>query len=53
MKECAITQIAQEVLSLSTLKTRNSDELDFSDQSVWAIREALDRAYEAGKKESS
>lgn len=52
-KEQAIAKIAKEVLWLETLKTRNSDSLDFYDLSVWGIREALDRAYEEGAKSNS
>ena len=34
---------------IDTLETRNSDRLDFHDVAVWAIRAALDDAYEAGR----
>ena len=44
-----ISQIAKTVLHLETLQTRNTDRLDFSDQSVWAIKEALRQAYNAGQ----
>ena len=44
-----LNSIAKNVLNLETLETRNSDELDFHDMSVWQIKEALERAYEAGK----
>jgi hypothetical protein len=30
------------------LESRGSDSLDFSEQAVWSIREALEYAYEAG-----
>ena len=43
-----IQKIAEQKLGLETLKTRGNDSLDFSDQSVWAIREALEAAYVAG-----
>ena len=43
-----IEKIAKTVLHLSTLDTRNSDELDFSDQAVWTLQEALEAAYRAG-----
>ena len=49
-KKETIEKIAKDVLGLKTLKTRNSDSLDFSDQSVWAIKEALEKAYDAGRK---
>jgi len=45
----AIQKIAREILNLETLETRRSDSLDFHDMSVWAIREALEAAYNAGK----
>ncbi|MDP1669538.1 DUF6900 domain-containing protein [Phaeovulum sp.] len=35
--------------SIETLETRNSDGLDFHDVAVWAIRSALEAAYEAGR----
>jgi len=37
-------------LTLETLETRNSDSLDFHDVAVWAIKDALQEAYEAGKQ---
>jgi len=35
--------------SIETLETQNSDRLDFHDVAVWAIRAALENAYEAGR----
>jgi hypothetical protein len=46
--QAEIARIARSVLHLETLETRNRDDLDFSEQSVWAIREALEAAYLAG-----
>jgi hypothetical protein len=46
--EFALENIAKKHLFLETLKTRNSDSLDFKDQSVWGIRSALYDAYTAG-----
>jgi len=43
-----LTEIAKKHLSLETLETRNSDILDFHDVAVWAIKDALQEAYEAG-----
>ena len=43
-----LTEIAKKHLSLETLETRNSDSLDFHDMAVWAIKDALQEAYEAG-----
>ena len=44
-----LTEIAKKHLSLETLETRNSDSLDFHDVSVWALKDALQAAYEAGQ----
>lgn len=45
-----LTVIAQEELLVDTLETRMSDNLDFYDVSVWGIKRALERAYEAGQQ---
>lgn len=39
------------ILGIETLKTRNSDGLDFNDLSVWTLEKALQRAYEMGGDE--
>lgn len=49
-RETKLTTIAREALGLETLETRNSDRLDFHDTAVWCIKEALERAYEAGRQ---
>jgi len=49
-RDQTLASIAAKHLGLETLETRNSDRLDFSDQAVWAIRAALEAAYEAGRK---
>ena len=41
-----LTEIAKKHLSLETLETRNSDNLDFHDVAVWGIKDALQEAYE-------
>lgn len=46
-------KIAREILDLETLETRSSDRLDFHELAVWEIREALEAAYNAGRKESA
>lgn len=46
--ESATLEIARRKLHLDTLETRKSDSLDFSDQSVWCIKDALEAAYLAG-----
>lgn len=45
-----LLEIAQTVLSLGTLETRNSDHLDFKEQAVWNIKEALEQAYKEGQE---
>ena len=47
-KEQLLQKIAEECLRLETLETRNADNLDFHDCSVWSIKEALEMAYQAG-----
>jgi len=34
---------------LETLKTRKLDTHDFHEHAVWSIKEALEKAYQAGK----
>lgn len=41
-----IEKIAQKILNIKTLKTQNSDTLDFHNISVWDLKEA----YKAGEK---
>ena len=50
-KNDVIKKIAREILHLETLETRKMDSLDFQEQAVWSIAEALSAAYEAGRKE--
>lgn len=45
-----LTDIARKHLQLTTLVTRNMDSLDFKEQAVWGIKNALLAAYEAGAK---
>ena len=47
-RDAALTEIARQELSLETLKIRLRDRLDFSEQSVWAIKAALVAAFELG-----
>ena len=44
-----LKQIALDHLFIATLETRSSDSLDFHDVSVWAIKTALQAAFEAGR----
>jgi hypothetical protein len=46
--EAELEKIARSKLDIETLKTRNSDRLDFHDCSVWSIKNALKAAYELG-----
>jgi len=41
------------VLSLETLETRKWDTHDFHEHAVWSIKEALEKAYQAGKESKS
>ena len=46
----ALEQIARDnIYVITTLRTRNSDDLDFHDISVWELRDALNAAYELGR----
>jgi hypothetical protein len=47
-----LDRIAQEILNLHTLDTRNSDAPDFHDLAVWKIKAALEAAYAAGRKQA-
>ena len=42
--------IARQHLSIETLQTQRSDQLDFHDVSVWSVKSALQAAFEAGKQ---
>ena len=47
--EALILDIATRHFFIETLDTQNSDRLDFHDVAVWAMRTALEAAYEAGR----
>ena len=52
-----LEKIAQEKLGIKTLEEQKSDDLDFftneeADFSVWALKDALQTAYELGRKEA-
>lgn len=49
-RDDALTTIAHETLGVPTLETRSSDALDFHEVGVAGLREALARAYEAGRR---
>ena len=48
-RDALILEIAKRHLSVETLEIRNADRLDFHDVAVWAIRAALEEAFEAGR----
>ena len=47
--EALLAELALRHLGIETLATRNSDGLDFHDVAVWAIRDALEAAWQAGR----
>ncbi|MEQ8850154.1 MAG: hypothetical protein RIB32_00050 [Phycisphaerales bacterium] len=49
-RDTTINRIARETLGLETLDACNMDSLDFHEHAVWSVKEALERAYEAGRK---
>ena len=52
MTHPTLDHVAQTILGLETLDTRNSDRLDFHDLAVWNIKAALQAAFEAGQQAS-
>ena len=48
-----IAAIAKKHLFIETLETRNGDRLDFHDVAVWAVKEALTEAFQAGYQAGS
>lgn len=48
-RDALLLQIAERHLFLETLETRNADSLDFHEHAVWAVRSALEAAFEAGR----
>lgn len=49
-KDEVFTLIAQQHLGIETLVERKSDSLDFHDVAVWSVKDALEAAFEAGRK---
>lgn len=49
-RDALIIEIAQRRFFIETLETRSRDRLDFHDVAVWAIRGALEEAFEAGRR---
>ena len=52
-RDALLLDIAQRQFHLETLETRNRDRLDFHDVAVWALRAALEEAFEAGRRAAS
>lgn len=46
-----LLEIAERQFRIETLETRNWDRLDFHDIAVWALRAALEEAFEAGRSD--
>lgn len=51
-RDTNIEDIARRVLSVRTLEARGRDMHDFHSLAVWNIKDALERAYEAGRAAS-
>ena len=49
-RDALILDIAQRQFRIEKLETRNWDRLDFHDVAVWAIRAALEEAFDAGRR---
>ena len=49
-RDAQLLEIARRQFRIETLETRNWDLLDFHDVAVWAIRAALEEAFEAGRR---
>ena len=49
-RDAQLLEIARRQFHIETLETRNRDRLDFHDGAVWAIRAALEEAFEAGRR---
>lgn len=44
-----LEEIARGCFNVATLKSRNSDRLDFYEVAVWEIKQALELAYALGR----
>lgn len=49
-RDAELLEIAQRQFRIETLETQNWDRLDFHDVAIWAIRAALEEAFEAGRR---
>jgi hypothetical protein len=45
-----IAEIARQILLIETLEERRMDSLDFHEVAVWQVQEALETAFDAGRK---
>ena len=52
-RERLVEQIALRTLNTTTLESRGHDAEDFHDLAVWSIKDALEQAYEAGRRSLS
>jgi hypothetical protein len=52
-RDALLLEIAQRQFHIETLETRNRDRLDFHDVAVWALRAALEEAFDAGRAMAS
>lgn len=50
MTDKILEKIAADHFGTTTLETRNSDSLDFTEVSVWQLKKALRAAYDAGQE---
>ena len=48
-----LERIARQHLDVETLRSRNSDHLDFHEISVWQLKESLEEAYRLGCADSA
>jgi hypothetical protein len=49
----SLLRIAQDILRITTLETRNNNMRDFHDLPVWDIKSALEAAFFAGQNSAS
>ena len=52
-RDALLLDIAQRQFHIETLEARNRDRLDFHDVAVWALRAALEEAFDAGRRAAS
>jgi hypothetical protein len=52
MRDVIVANIAQTILHINSLETRNSDSYDFHDVAVSSLKRALEAAFDAGLRSS-